>query len=59
MLDPQRHTHILVNTGSHWVAFVRKANTDSWRLHDNGRVHAVSVVFVAVHVMIYNATRLI
>ena len=56
-LDPHRDTHLLVNTGGHWVAFVRKDVNDSWRLHDDGRVYAVPDVCVAIYVKIYNATR--
>ena len=56
-LDPQRDTHILVNTGAHWIAFVRKDVNDSWRLHDDGRVYATPDAFVAICVKIYNATR--
>ena len=56
-LNPQRDTHLLVNTGTHWVAFVRNDVNDSWRLHDDGRVYATPDAFVAICVKIYNATR--
>ena len=56
-LDPQRDTCLLVNTGGHWVAFVRNDVGDSWRLHDNDKVHAVPDAFVAICVVTYNATR--
>ena len=56
-LDPERDTLLLVNTGAHWVAFVRKDVNDSWKLHDNGKVYAAPDRFVAICVKIYNTTR--
>ena len=56
-LDPERDTLLLVNTGAHWVAFVRKDVDDSWKLHDNGKVYAAPDRFVAICVKMYNTTR--
>ena len=57
VVDSRRDTHLLVNTGGHWVAFVRKDINDSWRLHDNGRVYVVPDVLVAICVKMHNTTR--